>query len=421
MAFTTDASTTYADSTTTSVHTYSHTVGTLTNGLLIVTVHSMKAAVDPGANHSIDSVTYNGTNLTRAATEEGPSTNRVSKAEIWYLVNPSSGANNVVITVSATTTGLVSYAESMSGADQTTPVGAVSANSGNGTTQQATFNTTYNNSLIYIATVERGDDNFNYTPLTGTTELADMHSLSGSPSSVEAQGAVGSRLTTTAGSYNIGFNASNEATQAVVATEFKEATSANVSVTPTTASLAITTYAPTVFASDNKSVTPSTASLTLTGYAPTVFASDNQQVTPDTASLTLSTFAPTVAVSNNITVTPQTTSLTLTTFAPTVTAGANVEVIPDTVSLTLTTFAPTVTTSDSITVTPDTASLTLTTFAPTVSASASVSVSVTPTTASLVLTGYAPTVTIANPNAAGYTYRFNVFTGNFDIVYRPAS
>lgn len=70
---------------------------------------------------------------------------------------------------------------------------------------------------------------------------------------------------------------------------------APVSVTPTTATLTTTGYAPTVTASDHKTVTPSTATLTTTGYAPTVTVeSANRTVTPTTAVLVLTTYAPDV-------------------------------------------------------------------------------------------------------------------------------
>lgn len=141
----------------------------------------------------------------------------------------------------------------------------------------------------------------------------------------------------------------------------------SVSVTPTTASLTTTRFAPTVSVTNNVMVTPTTASLTLTRFAPTVTVSNPQTVTPSTASLTISRFAPTVSVSNNQIVTPSTTSLTISRFAPTVTASNNITVAPSTASLTISSFAPTVTIPNNITVTPSTATLTLTLFSPTVS------------------------------------------------------
>lgn len=141
---------------------------------------------------------------------------------------------------------------------------------------------------------------------------------------------------------------------------------ANETYTPSTASLTLTTFAPTV--TTPQTVTPSTASLTLTAFDPTVTATANQVATPDTAALTLTTFAPTADLSNANTVTPGTASLSLTTFAPTVTATANLVATPDTATLALSAFAPTVSTaSASVTVTPDTAALTITTYAPSLS------------------------------------------------------
>jgi hypothetical protein len=47
-------------------------------------------------------------------------------------------------------------------------------------------------------------------------------------------------------------------------------------------------------------------------------------VTPGTAALTLTAFAPSVTASDNVTVTPGTLALTLTAFAPVVTGGGEI-------------------------------------------------------------------------------------------------
>lgn len=164
----------------------------------------------------------------------------------------------------------------------------------------------------------------------------------------------------------------------------------NVTVTPSTASLSLTTFAPTVAATAHQTAVPSTAALTTTRFAPTVTTTDHKVATPSTASLALTAFAPTVTATANKTVTPGTASLTLATFAPTVSATAHVTVTPDPASLTLTTFAPSLDGSDHQVATPDAASLALTAFAPTVVATDHKSV--TPTTASLSLTAFAPDV-----------------------------
>jgi len=130
-------------------------------------------------------------------------------------------------------------------------------------------------------------------------------------------------------------------------------------------------------------VTPGTASLTLTTFAPTV--STPRLVTPPTATLTLTAFAPTVLTPR--TATPGTASLTLTAFAPSVLTPRLVT--PGTAALSLTAFAASVSTPR--VVVPGAAALTLTGYAPTVGGSATA----TPGTAALVVTLYAPTVTVA--------------------------
>lgn len=189
-------------------------------------------------------------------------------------------------------------------------------------------------------------------------------------------------------------------------------TEGNKTVTPTTAALTTTTFAPTVTASDHKTVTPTTASLSLSAFAPSVTV--GVRATPDTASLTTATFAPTVSVTDNQTVTPTTAALTLATFAPSVTASDHKTVTPGTAALSLTAFAPTVTASDHKTVTPDTASLSLATFAPTVSVSSAIVV--TPETAALVLTTFAPTVTATESASveAAATTDADAFTNYID-------
>lgn len=84
-----------ADMTTTNSFTISHTVGSYTNRLLVVCV---TARLYP---QSCTSVTYAGVNLTKAVTNGYANFDTT----IWYLVNPATGANNVVVTLSGNDTG----------------------------------------------------------------------------------------------------------------------------------------------------------------------------------------------------------------------------------------------------------------------------------------------------------------------------
>lgn len=146
-------------------------------------------------------------------------------------------------------------------------------------------------------------------------------------------------------------------------------------------------------------VTPATAALSDTQFAPTVLTP--RVCIPGTAALSDTQFAPS-AIVNNIVV-PGTASLSDTQFAPTITVGAAVVVIPATASLSDTQFAPTVIVSDNKVVVPATAALSDTQFAPTV-LTPRVAV---PATRALVLTGFAPKV---------WTHAFapQNFTGDYD-------
>lgn len=127
---------------------------------------------------------------------------------------------------------------------------------------------------------------------------------------------------------------------------------------------------------------PPTAALTLSSFAPTVTATNNTLATPGVATLTLSTFAP--VVGGPVAFTPGTLALTLAGFAPTV--ALNLTITPGALALVIATFAPVVSTP--LLVTPPTLALTLASFAPVISTPRLV----TPPTASLVLSGFAPVV-----------------------------
>lgn len=93
--------------------TYSATVGAIANGILVVGVEYYNWAL------SVSSLTFNGVSLTKAIRTNNGSLNAAT--EIWYLVNPPSGAHSVVVTLTGSTQ-LCSSAASFSGVHQTTPM-----------------------------------------------------------------------------------------------------------------------------------------------------------------------------------------------------------------------------------------------------------------------------------------------------------
>lgn len=75
--------------------TFSHTVASSTNSILLVYV---SIATD---SRFVSTITYNGVSLSQAVQRDNSPTH---EAEIWYLLNPSSGANNVVVTLTGVPT-----------------------------------------------------------------------------------------------------------------------------------------------------------------------------------------------------------------------------------------------------------------------------------------------------------------------------
>lgn len=115
--------------------TYSHT----NNGNILVVGASTES------NGVVGTVTYNGVSMTPAGTATN---NSSEKAYLFYLLNPTSGANNVVVSVSASV-GIRSCSVSYTGAQQSgqpdaTSMGSIAA----GTTISGTLTTVANNDWI---------------------------------------------------------------------------------------------------------------------------------------------------------------------------------------------------------------------------------------------------------------------------------
>ncbi len=108
--------------------TFSHTVTSSgSDRVLIVGA----ASRDDGNNDTITGVTYDGAGMTKITDRAGDANGYIS---LWFLANPSTGANNVVITGSGTAGGkfLVGGAVSFTGVDQSTPTGSATATAASG-------------------------------------------------------------------------------------------------------------------------------------------------------------------------------------------------------------------------------------------------------------------------------------------------
>lgn len=129
--------------------TWSHTVNSNTNGILIVIAET----VDP---NNVTGVTYAGEALT-AITGASTQTADYRNVSIWYKLTPATGANDVVIT-GGTTATVKGFATAFTGADQTSPIGATATGTGGATAPSVAFTTSFDNSVI-IAGLSQATNN----------------------------------------------------------------------------------------------------------------------------------------------------------------------------------------------------------------------------------------------------------------------
>lgn len=109
--------------------TYSHTTSGVDRFLVV--------SVNTDNNATCTGVTYAGVSMTQVTSlfDAASGTTRY----VFYLVNPTSGANNVVVSMTASTGRIHSIATSYTGVAQTSTFGAFASNVGNTTTSTSTL------------------------------------------------------------------------------------------------------------------------------------------------------------------------------------------------------------------------------------------------------------------------------------------
>lgn len=128
---------------------FTHTTTATANRILIVGV-SMNITNAPAA--AVAGVTYNGTALTFAGAHND--TGNTRRVEMWYGLNPASGTNlavsvSVNVPTAGATVGVVAGATTLTGVDQTLPLGSfVSADGAAGTNSQADVPSVVNGMII---------------------------------------------------------------------------------------------------------------------------------------------------------------------------------------------------------------------------------------------------------------------------------
>lgn len=137
-----------------SSYTWSHTTGTLTDGIIFITVSSRDTSA---TDIAVSGVTYNSVALTKARediSETAPSSGTWIATSVWYLAAPTAGANTVEVTFTGTVNRSVAGAATFSGAAQSNVVDSTATDfigSGVTTVLDATVTTVANNCFIINA------------------------------------------------------------------------------------------------------------------------------------------------------------------------------------------------------------------------------------------------------------------------------
>jgi uncharacterized repeat protein (TIGR01451 family) len=160
--------------------TFSLTTGTTGLNRLLVVGVSIDTTRNTGL--TVSGITYAGAALTSwGAHSDGTNAERV---EMWYLIAPVIGANNVVVSFSGLTTtavGAVAGATTFTGADQTAPLRPfVSADDGGAAASQSTLNVPSGVNEMVMDTLSI---NGNRTATVGATQIQEWAKNSGGTTS----------------------------------------------------------------------------------------------------------------------------------------------------------------------------------------------------------------------------------------------
>ncbi len=158
-----DALSTYVNETDQSTASFSHTTGTLTNGLMLIFIAH--------ANGTPPTVTYNGVPCTFVDSYNEPGANS-RQLSLFKLVAPPSGAHTISIT-SCPTGFIKACVVTISGVDQSTPLSTI-VKARNTSSNPSTTVVSTVDSLVYMGIVGANDGpTTTCSPGSGETELID--------------------------------------------------------------------------------------------------------------------------------------------------------------------------------------------------------------------------------------------------------
>lgn len=168
-----------------------------------------------GNARTVTDITYNGVAMTYSTEQVNGSA--LAKVYQYYLIAPATGTHDIVVTYS----GNADYSVggiSLTGADQTSPKGAVGGGTGTGSAPSNAVVTTFANSMVLSGVVWAGQ-NAGSCSATGTNQTT-RYAIDNGSVFLEAGGST--QTTTTAGSTTSSWTGGASAGYAHSLTEIKE-------------------------------------------------------------------------------------------------------------------------------------------------------------------------------------------------------
>jgi len=202
----------YSSGTPQSSYSFSHTVSSGSNRMLVVVVHGMNGQVGDNP-FDIDSVTFNGDSMTKQIENDSDSNSRNYATAIFTLINPDVTTANVTVTLGESVDDHVASAMTFTGVDDSTPVGEIIGNDTAGTPASLlsiTDTTTYDRSILVGGALRRnlgGANNYQVRPVhldtPGKETYSERTSSTDSDTAFNASG--GFQFAREAGSHTMDF------------------------------------------------------------------------------------------------------------------------------------------------------------------------------------------------------------------------
>jgi hypothetical protein len=224
--------------------------------------------------------------------------------EQWYLAAPASGTNNIVVTVSGTTTKLGIAAISFTGVDQTTPIDVSGSTTGTSGTVTKSLTTTNANEYLLDAVTHLSANS--PSSETGTVILNDV------ASGVSTGAQYASAATAGSNSMSWTYPDPGDAWAYSVLAPKVTNSSVNASIAQSAATLTATTGTQTLATVNYATVSQVAATLTVTGGSQGIQGIQDVALSQVAATITATTGTQSVAAIQDVAISQVTTTLTLT-------------------------------------------------------------------------------------------------------------